>query len=72
MKAKLLIKLRKRFQLFNRNKEYKIIDSNNFDASEFANNGTEWMSKEKAIKTRRKLILEASKPYKVVKKLIKN
>lgn len=67
MKTKLLIKLRKRFQLFYRNTEYKIIDSNNFDVSEFASNGTEWMSEEKAIKTRRKLILEVSKSYKVVK-----
>lgn len=69
MKTKLLIKLRKRFQIYNRNKEYKIIDSKNFDANEFANNGTEWMSEKKAIKKRRKLILEASGVYKVVKKI---
>lgn len=67
MKTKLLIRLRKRFQLYNRNKEYKIIDSKNFDASEFANNGTEWMSKEKALKKRRKLILEAAQLYKCIK-----
>jgi len=71
MKTKLLRKLRKRFQMYVRNKEYKIID-NTIISPPNTQIGTNWMTKEKAIEKRRKWILEAAKQYKYIKNVVKN
>jgi len=69
MKNKLLIKLRKRFLLCVRNKEYKVID--NLQIQERNSQiGTVWMSKDQALSERRKLILEAAQQYKFFKKIL--
>jgi hypothetical protein len=69
MKNKLLIKLRKRFILCVRNKEYKVID--NLQRQERNSQiGTLWMSKEKALNERRRLILEAAQEFKFIKKIL--
>jgi len=63
MRTKLLRKLRKRFVMYIRNGEYKLIDRVKIEP-DGSRIGTKWMSKEKAIEKRRKWILREAIEYK--------
>ncbi len=68
MKIKLLKKLRKLFELQERNNEFRVFE--NEECSGNIYNKTNWTSKSEAINIRRNWILEKAEHYRKPKKLI--
>lgn len=68
MKTKLLKKLRKIYIIKERNGKYKAFEDRECLGGIY--NQTDWISKNKAIKQRRKWILEEARKYKVSKNVL--